>query len=117
VYSYLSPMHPRLYVRLILRAMNSGDPVTQEIVREVLAPQQEELKVLIRAAAPKLSERRVIMFAYSITGQVTFYGFAREPILAALGEDDLKEDFLEELADHVTRLLLCGLGLQIPGAE
>lgn len=114
VQSYLSPMHPRWYVNLILRGMNSGDPATQEIVREVLAPQQETLKSIVRAVAPDMSERRVNMFAYSITGQVTFYAFARGPIEAALGEDGLKDGFLEELSDHVSRLALAGLGLPLP---
>ncbi|HPO12200.1 MAG TPA: CerR family C-terminal domain-containing protein [Candidatus Hydrogenedentes bacterium] len=109
--SYVSSDLPRWYARLILRCIMSKSPVLDPIMEQAFRPNRQALMSLLKAACPHLSDEETRLWAYSITGQIVFYNFAREPILLLAREKEYTEKFLRSVVAHITRVTFSGLGL------
>lgn len=102
--------HSQLFLRGFLRATPEMTPV----VEELLAPEQRRLIEILQRANPKLTTAAAERHALSLLAEVSFYCFARYPLLAYLAVDDFPQTFIDETAHHVACLMCGALGLPQP---
>lgn len=111
-----SPDRPQWRFRLLMRAMfESPSGALDPLIDETFRPEVGELMALARRARPELSEREVLLWAFSFLGQVSFYAFVREPVLRVLDTESYAREFLEAAADHVADVMVAALGLRGAG--
>ncbi|MFW6161875.1 MAG: hypothetical protein ACODAJ_03850, partial [Planctomycetota bacterium] len=68
-------------------------------------------------AQPDLSERELLLWAFSFLGQVSFYALARGPVLRVLDAEAYDHGFLEAAADHVANAMVSALGPRPRGGD
>jgi len=112
--SFFSPAHPRWHGRLILRSLLDPTPSFQVVLRQIFEPDHEALKAIFLRSSPDMSDKEAQFWAFSLTAQVAFYEFCREPILIHLGRERYDQEFLEAAAEHVARATIAALGLPQP---
>lgn len=108
---YLSPEHPRWYGRLLMRSMLDPTPALEDVMRDIMIPENEALKQVFMRCKPGLTEEEADLWAMSLEGQVGFYVFAETGILMALDRNSYDREFLDAAADHIARLMISALGL------
>lgn len=109
--SYFSHSNPPWYRRLLMRSLIEPSTVLQDLVRQVFAPEHAALSRVLRGVNPALTEEQVSLFAFTMTGQIAFFGFAEMPILVILGKEHYDDAFLDAAADHVATSVITALGL------
>lgn len=108
-----SPDRPQWRLRLLMRAMfESPSSALDAVIEQTFRPDVGSLMGLARRARPDLPERKLLLWAFSFMGQVSFYMFVREPVLRVLDTAAYGGEFLEEAADHVADVMVVALGLR-----
>ena len=108
---YFSPDEPPWHWQLMMRSLSEPSQALEEVVREFFIPEHEALKALVMRARPDLGEEEAGFFAFSVTGEIVFYSFARIPMLMLLGKEEYDEPFVEAASGHVASVLTRALGL------
>jgi AcrR family transcriptional regulator len=106
----LDPGEGSWHGRVLAWEMSEPTPGMETVVKEEIREGYEILQVIIADLAGDVPPRVIAKCAASIVGQMLHYHFAR-PVLKLVGPvyGDL-EKHVEELADHVTRFSLAGVG-------
>ncbi len=108
---YFSVSLPSWHTTLLIRSFLEPSPALQALVRQVFEPDLLTLQDIVQQANPNLSKTRQRFYAFSLTGEIAFYGFAESPILMLLEKPAYDQPFLAEAAEHVTDTFLAALGL------
>ena len=115
--SFFSPGVPRWCSRIMMRSLQEPNPSLREVVQQVFRPDHEAFVEIIRRCDPRTSRKSAELWAFSIIGLVSFYVFARVPVLMVLGKDRYDRAFLDAAAAHVTAVVVRALGLPEPAAK
>ncbi len=112
VQNYLSDKYPMWYSRLLLRSLIEPPSKFENVLFHTFIPELDALVEVLLKCSPKNTIEKCKFWAFSILGEISFYVFAEPGIKLAL---DIKEkyaqEFLLQLQQHVTGLILKGLGL------
>jgi AcrR family transcriptional regulator len=106
VHAYLDEGEPeeRWKRRLMLRIfLDEGDAMRQTV--EGFRPEHETQVELFKRLNPDLSDIQAQLAVFSMVGQLSFYIFARSPILVLLNKDGFDEHIIDELKVLVYRNL------------
>lgn len=101
---------PGGHVLLMLRELCDPGEGFPEIVRRFVDPQRRELEALVSRLEPSLPPEAVSRCARSIVGQAWFYATHRPALLLLLGRQRYPRGFAREMAAHILRFSLGGLG-------
>ena len=114
-HTYFSPALPAWHTQILLRSFLEPSPALQALVRKVFEPDLEVLRTILRRAHPAFTEEEAMFCAFSLIGQIAFYGFAQAPLLVLLEKSEYDPNFLDSAAEHVARTLLAVLELPMDG--
>jgi AcrR family transcriptional regulator len=112
-HTYFSPALPAWHTQLVLRSFLEPSPALQLLVRQEFEPDLDLLCAILRRACPRLGEEQAMFFAFSLIGQIAFYGFAQAPLLVLLDKAEYDPRFLDAASEHVSHTLLSSLGLPV----
>jgi TetR/AcrR family transcriptional regulator, regulator of cefoperazone and chloramphenicol sensitivity len=107
----LSPSRPRWAAQLMWRELLDPTDVMRTLVREVMAPDLENVRKLLRACAPSLTDEAAVLWSFTIMGQIVLHDFARTPILELMGIADYGEEDAARIAAHLMNVVERALGI------
>ncbi|MGA1825597.1 MAG: CerR family C-terminal domain-containing protein [bacterium] len=102
------------YSKLIIRSLLEPTPSLQSTVDQIFLPTMESLITIIQRADPNMTKEKARLWAFSIEGEIAFYGICKVPILLILRKKEYDNEFIDAAADHVARSSLTALGLPQP---
>ena len=109
-----SPDRPAWIGRLLARSVMEPSPALDEVERLFFKPGNEALKTVFLHAKPGMSDEEAQFWAWSLFGQIAFYGFAQVPLLMLIEKSEYDRAFLDKAVDHVARVMIAALGLPWP---
>ena len=112
--SQFSEKTPGWFIRLTTRTFIEAPSLLKPVIEQVLRPEHESIKKIIKRIKPKLSEQEAELAAFSFHGQLTFYIFSRAPILMLRQEEHYTREFLKSAADYTAKSIITTLGLPQP---
>ncbi len=112
--SLYSPEQPPWFTRLLSRSFAEPTASFEEIVEKHFLPETKALTDIILRFNPNMTEQKAKLWAFTIHGQHAFYGLCKVPILMLLKKEEYDKGFLEEVAEHVARSTITGIGLPEP---
>lgn len=113
IQNYLSEKYPRWYAKLLLRSLVEPPPKYENIIFQTFIPELNALAEVLAKCNPQNSLEKCKFWAFSMLGEICFYVFAEPGIKLALNiKDKYSKKFLSQLQQHITSLILKGLGLK-----
>lgn len=99
-----------LFAKLLHREMASPTLALDRIAEEALLPQSQYLKEVIQTVLGKeVDEHLLRRCKHSIIGQCAFYNFSRPLRKRVMGKNNMTEEEIEKLAQHIATFSLGGL--------
>ncbi|HOK08211.1 MAG TPA: CerR family C-terminal domain-containing protein [Candidatus Hydrogenedens sp.] len=113
VQNYLSDKYPMWYAKLLLRSLIEPPTMFETVISNTFIPELNALVEVIAKCVPEIDKEKCKFWAFSILGEISFYVFAEPGIKMSLGltEKKYNSKILEQLQNHITGLILKGLGL------
>jgi TetR/AcrR family transcriptional regulator, regulator of cefoperazone and chloramphenicol sensitivity len=101
-------------VQLVMREIQQPSTVCQTLVQECFQPIHQQLLDIIDELVPaSMPYHQREQLAFSVIGQCHFYRFNKEIIQMFVPGDELQKNFQpDQLADHITNVMLAVLGHQ-----
>ncbi len=113
VQNYLSEKYPMWYSRLLLRSLIEPPAKFENVIFQTFIPELNALVEVIKKCSPQNTLEKCKFWAFSILGEISFYVFAEPGIKLALNiKEKYPPDFLSQLQQHITSLILKGLGIK-----
>lgn len=106
--------HSSWYSKLIIRSLLEPTPSFLSTIEQTFLPTMEALITIIQRSDPNMTKEKARLWAFSIEGEIAFYGICKVPILSILRKEEYDNEFIEVVADHVARSSLTALGLPQP---
>lgn len=104
---------PEWYWKLMIRSMlDASNPAVEAVVRKVFEPEHRAIIQIVQAIKPDVDEQTAHMWGFLLFGAVSFYVFAKTPILLLMGKDEYSEYFIDAAAQFVTDALLAAFDLK-----
>jgi AcrR family transcriptional regulator len=108
----LAPDKPAWHARLMMRELTQPSEACLDLVRDYMQPKSRILGGILEELLPLGTPRRQqFLTAFSIMGQILFYGTHKSIVLLLLGDEDQPYEDTAALADHITHFTLRALGL------
>ncbi len=115
IQQYFTGIHPRWYGRIFMRILLQPTPAIWEIMEELIMPNFDCLRGVLRCCHPGMSEEEAEMWADSLIGQLTHYIFAEDFLLIIPGRRKLTDSaYQKDILRHVSRTIIRGLELPMP---
>jgi AcrR family transcriptional regulator len=97
-------------MKLMMREMAHPGKAAHVVVEEFIQPMAFRLRAILRELLPGLPEQRILMFGFSVIGQILYYRQNRP--VSELIFDKPQVDALSEamVAEHIVRFTLAALG-------
>lgn len=102
----------RLQWRFHLLMRTMFEPVVGQldaVIDEKFRPDVADMMALARRVVPGISERQALLWAFGFMGHVTFYMFARRPVLGVLGQEEYDPQFLREAGEFAAKSAVAAL--------
>ncbi len=112
VEKYLSDKYPMWYSKLLLRSLIEPPKNLKEVIKNTFLLEIKDLIEVISKCAPDKTKEECRFWAFSLLGEVSFYAFAEPGIKLTLNQEcGYSKKFLKKLQNHISSLMLKGLGL------
>ncbi|MGC8847070.1 MAG: CerR family C-terminal domain-containing protein, partial [Candidatus Hydrogenedens sp.] len=113
VQNYLSDKYPAWYSRLLLRSLIEPPPKYENVIFQTFIPELNALVEVLKKCNSAKTLAKCRFWAFSILGEISFYVFAEPGIKLALDiAEKYTQEFLLQLQEHITSLILKGLDLK-----
>ena len=102
--------------RLIMREIMEPTKACEEMVHEAFQPFFQILNDILREMMPPGTAEHVVhQWALSVIGQCFYYRANAKILTMLIEEEELRTEFtIDHLSDHITNMILRGLGYQRP---
>jgi len=107
------PVRPSA-MQLMMREMANPSPAVVALVEQYTRPMAHGLVGILGELFPHLPPRRRMMIGFSVVGQCLFYRQNRQIAGILFGKETIAALDPDEVAEHITKLTLAGLGLGEP---
>lgn len=98
---------PAWYWKLMIRSMlESSNPAIEAVVRTVFEPEHKAITRIVKMVKPEVDEEAAHMWGFLLFGAISFYCFAKTPILLLLNREEYAESFIESATNFVSEALL-----------
>lgn len=102
---------PDWFCRVIFQVMRKQDALREIVKQEVIAPSHAAVKRLLRCIDPGMEERQVFLRILIMNTPVFFHADRIDFILAELGEQRYRSDYLRTMEDIIVLQTQLELGL------
>lgn len=115
IQQFFTGIHPRWYGRIFMRLMLQPTPAIWEIVAELVMPNIDALREVLKCCRPGMSKEEVDLWVDSLMGQLMHYVFAEDFLLIIPDHRKLSDaGYQKDILRHVTKTLIRGLELPMP---
>lgn len=114
VQHYFTGIRPRWHGRLFMRILLHPTPAIWKIVEELVLPDFDMIREVLRCCRPGMSVREAELWKDSLIGQLTHYIFAEEFMMMTPDRAPFDTEFQKTLLNHISTVLIRGLQLPVP---
>ncbi len=104
--------NPKWYWRLMVRSMlDVHNPAVEAVVHSVFEPEHNAIKTIVQAIKPGVDEDEAHLWGFLMFGAISFYVFAKTPILLLLDREEYSDEFIHLAANFVAEAMIAAFKL------